>query len=288
MPASGNLAYNDNTYQGSFLVITKNNKIHLINSIGLEDYVLSVLCSESWPGWPLEVNKVLAIACRSYAIFMILEAQAQERIFHIKNTNAHQTYNGLGKNSHLKEAVDATQGIFLSHNKKPIIAMFDSCCGGVIPAKIKGKVDFVKAPYLARSYPCDFCKRCKLYKWSASYQRTELEETFKKAMPKLKRIKDVTVAKKDAAGLVHELSIKSGSGYHTIPGKKVYSLLKDGVKSFCYTINKKSETIVFEGRGYGHHMGLCQWGSREMVRDGQSYQEILQFYYPGTQFMRLV
>jgi stage II sporulation protein D len=194
----------------------------------------------------------------------------------------------LRKNDHLKSAVESTRGIFLAHNKKPIIAMFDACCGGVIPAKARGSANFKKAPYLARSYACDFCKRCKLYNWSATYERAYLEETFKKVAPKIKRVKDIAIAKKDAAGLVREVTIKSSNGYHAVPGKKVYSLLKDGIKSFCYTVTKKTEKVIFEGRGYGHHMGLCQWGSREMVRDGWVYKDILQFYYPGTVFMRVV
>ncbi len=59
------------------------------------------------------------------------------------------------------------------------------------------------------------------------------------------------------------------------------------IKSFCFNIKKKSGKIIFNGRGFGHHLGLCQWGAREMVRDGWDYKQILAFYYPSTNFMRL-
>ena len=46
--------------------------------------------------------------------------------------------------------------------------------------------------------------------------------------------------------------------------------------------------MTIEGKGHGHHMGLCQWGAREMVRLGWEYEDILEFYYPDTQLMKLV
>ena len=72
-----------------------------------------------------------------------------------------------------------------------------------------------------------------------------------------------------------------------ITGKKLYSLVP-AVKSFCFFSKKNQKQIMFKGRGYGHHVGLCQWGAREMVRDGWDYRRILQFYYPNTEFKQLV
>lgn len=286
IPKSGYTDFTGDVYQGTLYVLTKGTQTYLVNAVEMEDYLVAVVSAESWPGWPLEVNKVMAIACRSYVISMIQQAQSQERLYHIKNTNAHQTYKGFKKDSPHQVAVQQTRGMFLAHNNKPIIAMFDSCCGGVIPARIKG-VDFKSAPYLARTYACDHCKRCKLYRWQAKYSLNEFEATLKKGtIPRLKKLKDVAITKKDSAGLVREVSIK-GSTSHTVSGKKIYSLFKNKVKSFCFTVNKKAGTLVFEGRGYGHHLGLCQWGAKEMVADGWDYKSILQFYYPGTVMMKL-
>jgi len=59
------------------------------------------------------------------------------------------------------------------------------------------------------------------------------------------------------------------------------------MKSRCFTLQKNGTEFIATGRGYGHHMGLCQWGAREMVRGGWQHKEILEFYYPGTTFMCL-
>jgi len=282
----GHLAYGIKHYPGFFIVARDTKKAYLINVVDIEDYLLSVLSSEGWPGWPLEMNKVLAIACRSYVTSMVLEAQVQGRLYHVKSTNAHQTYRGVHNKGHLKEAIEQTRGIFLGHNEKPILAMFDACCGGVVPAKIAG-VNFSKAPYLKRNYACKHCKRCKLYEWEASYNTYQLEEYFKEEIPSLKKLRDVIVTKKDPAGLVQRVSLKTPSRHLPISGKKIYSLLKNQIKSFYYSVSKKAHSIVFKGRGYGHHLGLCQWGAREMVRDGWDHKSILSYYYPGTTFMRL-
>jgi stage II sporulation protein D len=92
---------------------------------------------------------------------------------------------------------------------------------------------------------------------------------------------------KDKAGLVTEVRLRGPKAQVTISGKKLYSMLKD-IKSFSFDVHKKSGKIVFTGRGFGHHLGLCQWGARQMVRDEWGYKSILRYYYPGTRFMQLI
>jgi len=59
------------------------------------------------------------------------------------------------------------------------------------------------------------------------------------------------------------------------------------IKSQVYTVKKEGDEIVFEGKGYGHHFGLCQWGARAMINSGTSYRDTLRFYYPGVTFMKI-
>ncbi len=215
-----------------------------------------------------------------------MRARKNGRLYDVKNTNEHQTYNGTHTSPIIKQAVDETQGIFLGFNNEPILAMFDSCCGGIVPAGI-ADVDFTKAPYLARDYACTHCKDCKIYAWEASYEQENFEHLIRREMQILDRLRDIKITKKDKAGLVSEVMLKGMKKWVKLPGKKLYSLLKD-VKSFCFNIRKKGNKIIVKGRGFGHHLGLCQWGAREMVRDGWDYKQILQFYYPSTRLMRLV
>jgi len=280
-PKEGYISFNGKSYKGVILVVRDKNKILLINCVDLEDYICSVLHTESWPGWPLEVNKVFAIVSRSYAMAMM--RQKRNSFYHVCDSNVHQTYSGGHTLQIFRDAADTTKGLFLTYGDKPILAMFDSCCGGLVPAHI-ADFDFSKAPYLARSYSCKHCKRCKIYQWQAEYDCADFEKILRNAVPRLSKLKNIRVSKKDKAGIVQEVVLDPGS--HKISGKKLYSLLKQ-VKSFCFSVKCNRNKISFMGRGFGHHIGLCQWGVREMVRDGWDYKRVLRFYYPDTKLARL-
>jgi stage II sporulation protein D (peptidoglycan lytic transglycosylase) len=284
-PIRGHLHFNGIAYEGLFSLVLKEEKLHLINQLDIENYIYSVLRWESWPGWPLEVNKAFAIACRSYLIAKVLQAKKQNRFYHIKNTNVHQTYNGVHTSSILQRAIDETRGLILAHNQQPIEAMFDSCCGGIIPAKLS-YVDFKKAPYLARTKQCTFCKSCKIYNWQISYTMKEFENLLHEVGHPVKDIQEVRITKKDDAGTVQQVMVKDAQAVHYFTGKEMYSILSK-IKSFCYAIEKKGKELYFKGRGYGHHIGICQWGARRMIDVGWNFKSILQFYYPGGRLMAL-
>jgi stage II sporulation protein D len=284
-PIGGHAELNGVAYDGDFCIIPHKNSFLCINSVELEDYITAVLKTESWPGWPLEVNKSFAIACRSYGAYKVLEAKKSGRPYHVKNSNAHQTYKGRHDVQLLKTAVEQTRGMVLGFDGKPILAMFDSCCGGIIPAHIDD-FDFVKVPYLARSYACTHCKESSLYSWQVSYDHAMLDKLLHHYKSEISWLHDIHIVKKDKAGLVAEVQLQGPKKHTTVSGKKLYSALKE-VKSFHFDVQKKAGKITFSGRGFGHHIGLCQWGARQMVRDGWDYKSILKFYYPGTHFMRL-
>jgi stage II sporulation protein D len=281
----GHVHFNGKTYQGLFLIVHTKEKTFLINCLDIEDYVFSVLKTESWPGWPLEVNKVFAIASRSYVLSIALKARKAKQCYDVKNSNIHQTYSGVHQCKVIKKAVEQTKGVFLAHNKQPITAMFDCCCGGIIPAHMDD-VNFVQAPYLARTYACTHCKSCSLYQWKCEFELAHLEEQIGRLHGRIKRLRNMTIAESDKAGLVKKVRIHNGTKKLELTGQQFYSLLKE-VKSFCFKTRRKGTKIIIDGKGYGHHLGLCQWGARQMVRDGHDYKNILLFYYPKTSFMSL-
>lgn len=285
----GALLFDKKRYQGAFQIIRSENRAYLVNRIEREAYLELVLQSESWPGWPLEVNMAFAIASRSYVVAMMERMHNMNVPFDVRDTNVHQRYNlyGVEPSTVVKEAVKRTSGVILTYNNEPIIAMFDACCGGVIPAHIEEGIDFQKAPYLAREHSCPYCKKCSAYNWKIAYDQSYIEfALLKKIGKKIFPIKEIKVTKKDKAGLVKEVQIKGKQGTVTLAGKQVYSLLGD-VKSYCFHVEKKASQFIFSGLGLGHHVGLCQWGARQMVREGLSFRQILSFYYPNTQLKRL-
>lgn len=304
VPREGHIGYKQNQYTGSFIAICEKESCYLINTVDLEDYLFSVIRWEGWPGWPVEVNRVFAVMCRTYVVYKVLQERKKIKAsdykpFDIKSTNIHQTYKGHHEFEHLREALDDTAGIVMTYEGKPIEAMYDACCGGVIPAQMSG-IDFKKAPYLKRNYGCPYCKSTKLYHWKVEYKLSDLEDLIAQGIENGVPIRDIRVTKKDKAGVVHEIQVKTNSATYALTGKKIYSLLKD-LKSFCFDIEKKGKKVTFTGRGFGHHLGVCQWGVRQMVREKEKerkrfkrkkvpkdeWRDVLKFYYPGISFMSI-
>jgi len=278
---------NGKKYAGSLLLVKQNKSYYLMSQLDIEEYIYAVLQSESWPGWPVEVNKAFAIASRSYLVAKICESVKRKRPYHIKDTNIHQTYNfsSLKECKTLRRAVEETRGIILAYDNKPVEAMFDSCCGGIIPAHISG-VNFETAPYLKRDYACTFCKSCKIYRWQNEYSSQEVEALLQSMGLHVGSLQDIRVIKKDRAGIAQEILVKGRNDQKVLTGKQCYSLFTK-IKSFSFNIKKRLDTIIFSGEGYGHHLGICQWGARKMVDLKKNFKEILNYFYPNTYCMRL-
>ncbi len=281
----GHISFEKNKYFGAFYIHINKQTLELINKLPLEAYITSVLRTEGWPGWPLETYKVLAIACRTYAIYQLQQARRKKQIYHLKPTNEHQTYYGTHSCQTIIDAVAETEGIFLAYKNKPIVAMFDSCCGGIIPAKMSKGINFKEAPYLARSYPCTYCKDLKIYSWQRDFSINTFIKRVQESFPALKNINTIET-KHDKADIVQKVIIKDHKKTFELDGKKLYSLFPE-IKSFSFSCTKKRNHIIIKGKGYGHHLGLCQWGANELVKEDWSYKRILHFYYPGTVLMRL-
>ena len=282
------IEFQSQQYLGSFLLFQDKKQLLIINVLDIDDYLLSVIKHEGWPGWPLEMNKVLAIICRTYLVWQVLQAKKINRPYHIENGIRHQTYKGHHKTAaELKAAVVLTKDMFVSFDDKPALTMYDACCGGIVPANIDD-VEYKKISYLARQYPCTFCKDFKVFNWHVHLSEQEIIKRLENDFTKVSKIVDITVQKKDRAGLVKKILIQVGSRKISITEKKMKSLFPE-LKSYCFDIAKHSgKHFTITGRGYGHHKGLCQWGACKLVKDEHwTFQQVLQFYYPGTKLMKL-
>lgn len=90
----------------------------------------------------------------------------------------------------------------------------------------------------------------------------------------------------DKAGLVTKLSCLTQENEHHIDGKIFYKSFKE-VKSYYFRTKLLKDSLLLMGKGIGHHLGLCQWGAREMVRQSWTTHKIISFYYPGTRIITI-
>lgn len=287
---------NERVYQGElFLKIDpKTNNLLLVNQLDFDAYIYSVLRFETVPSWPLEMHKAQAVASRSYAMFLVEQARkkgSKDCFYDIKNTNFHQIYNGAHGCTHLWEAVNQTKNIIMTYNNQPVFAMFDICCGSVVPGDLRYR-DRAK-PYLCREYACPYCQRStSYYRWNTQLGKHKLLSSLKNN-PKLSskfddfgNLLDIQIVDKDKAGVAHKVKLVGSNKKVVLTGKELKSCVS--LKSSAFSLKSVNDNIVISGKGYGHHTGLCQWGAKSLAEDGWSYKKILKFYYPNTKLARIV
>lgn len=287
IPRSGETNYDNYRYAGVFTISQREDRIYLVNKIDIEEYICAVLRWEIYPCWPPEALEAMAIACRSYLLYKVMKARGEwgdtsRKPYDIRATVAHQAYKGIHEFDCLRRAVEATRGEVMVFNGKPIEAMYEACCGGVIPAHIEG-VDFKRAPYLKRDYACTYCKSCRDFSWKETFTLASLSEALCSyddgAMPLI----DIHIARKDKAGIIREVKIKTKTGWYRLSGRRINSMF-GGVKSLCCTMKKNGNCIELKGKGWGHHLGLCQRGAAVMAQEGWDHHDILMFYYQKVKF----
>lgn len=297
VPVSGVTELGAHRYAGAMhIMLDDTGEVYLVNRLDIEDYVFSVLRWESVPDWPIEVNKAMAIACRTYVVNKVLIARNKNsgKAYHydIRATNADQTYRGLHSFNSLWRPVNETRGIVMAFRRTPtsrlevIEALYDACCGGSVPAKMVGVINFNHAPYLKRKHACPYCRNCKLYNWTNRFRIRDFESILRSSCPHLFKRKSahvtaVRVSKKDGSGVVHQLQIEIGATWYSLTGEQVYGIFK-GTKSRMFTVKFTGREVVFTGHGIGHGLGLCEWGACALAKQGKKYTDILAFYYTSA------
>lgn len=292
----GSIKINGTPYQGTIIlkIFPKTSKLLIINKLKLDDYISSVLISEIYPTWPHEMQKVQAVVSRTYALYHMKQnkKRKQKLAYDIKRSNFHQRYDGYHNYKHSNNAIEETKGIVITHNNNIALAMFDACCGGAVPAKMSS-LDFKKAPYLARTKACTYCKDYSLYNW----KRELLEKEFMQKLKEKKSISSkivgcgkllrITTTKKDKAGIVKQLKLVCSRKTIILSGNQLWDSMKNKILSLNFSIKKIGDKIIINGKGFGHQTGLCQRGARKLVSKGWDFKNIIRFYYPNTNFSKL-
>jgi len=268
---------NGRRYRGRLRVRAEDGKLHVVNVLDLEGYLQGVVPLEVFPSWPGPALQAQAIAARTYALVKMDERHNGS--FDVRCTTKDQAYGGVdAEDPRTNEAVEATAGAVLCYRGRPFTAFFHSCCGG---RTANGEQVFADPTPTLRGVPCGYCSEAKWYKWSAKLSLGELGRRL--GMPDLT---DLGFRRAGADGRVVRVTLhRSGGGP---PPEMTGTAFRERVggntlRSARFEVRRDGDRFVFEGRGYGHGVGLCQWGAKGMADAGKTCQEILEHYYPGSE-----
>lgn len=271
----GLIGVNGRLYRGQLLLTPNRNsvdKVNVLNLVDLEDYLLSVLPSEMPSAWHPEALKAQAIAARSYAMANLGKHAADG--YDVKATTEDQVYTGIAQETESGNlAVAQTQGIVLKQLGKVITAYFHSGGGGhtEAPESVWGG----SRSYL-QSVP-DFDDASPMFSWSQNASVGLLEETLRKNNVDVGDLLNIQILSRSDAMRVQKLMVSGSKAARIVSGEQFRRFLN--LPSTKFNIGFDAGSYVLKGRGYGHGLGLSQWGAKTLAENGYNAPQILKYYY---------
>lgn len=270
---------NGKGYRGVVEISPLENGLQVINELPLEEYLVGLINCEISSQWPMEAVKAQAVIARSYALY---QREARKKApYHLESTVIDQVYEGCDiEDSRAERGVKETAGEVLSFGGAVIQAFYHSNCGGHTEAS--ENVWSYSIPYL-QGVSCSYCQSVNPYHWELQVPLKKIEAQLKAAGYNISGLRDIRAGSRNRSGRLSEVVLVSARGRVTVPAVSLRKALGYSViKSTNFDVSIVDSDALFSGKGYGHGVGLCQWGAKQRAADGFSYREILAYYYPGT------
>jgi stage II sporulation protein D len=284
----GTIQVQGHPYRGEVLIQKKPAGLLVVNLIDLEQYLLGVIPAEMPAAWPMEALKAQAVISRTYALYR--KREQADKPYDLLASVLSQVYEGE-RNIHPRasDAVRQTAGQILTYEGAPARAFFHSTSAG--PTEdARDHWEFSQSevlPYLA-GVSCPLDQRSPYYHWDRTFRWTELEAALKRQGHSVAGVTGLVPTQWSRAGRVLFLSVQHASGEMSLKGDDLRKALGfRALPSTRFTLHKQEDGLLFRGMGYGHGVGLCQWGAMEMARRGDSFEQILRHYYPSTELQPL-
>lgn len=276
-PASGFIKINGVPYRGFVSIkICENNKFNVINVVDMESYLYSVVGREMSPSWNIEALKAQAVCARTYTV-KNLNKYAKYG-FNLCNTQASQVYSGVNAESPSTiQAVEETRGKIVRYEGEACEVFYFASSGG-----ITASVEHVWGTYYPhlRSVLDEYenPEEATKYRWEVVYTKEEIKNILANKGVKIGDINEVKVTGDVMSGRVVEVTFYGSEGEYAAKREKARTILN--LSSQLYKIVPMEDgSYKFEGKGWGHAVGMSQWGAKAMAEKGHSYMDILNFYF---------
>lgn len=275
-------------FRGTLEWARKNGELLTINWVRLDDYLKAVLPSEVPSSFHMEALKAQVVAARSYTMRRL--NRHRDSGYDLCDGDHCQVYRGVqAERPAANTAVEATGGQVLLNDSGQIVeAVYSSDCGGHTAANEIAGLGKSPVPYL-RGIP-DWDEQGKRYcalSPRAAWEYRIDEKMLSGLFPQAGAIREIKVIERTPAGHAVKIELTGSSGKLTIAGSEFRIKLGASlVRSLMFSVEKHAGGWRLHGRGAGHGVGLCQWGAQGRAISGQTYQQILQAYYPGSTLLK--
>jgi len=260
-------------------------------NIKLEEYLTGVVAAEMEPSWPENALAAQAILARTFT----MENIKAQRVKKLHGTDAStdidefQAYDPSRINDKVRQAVVSTRGQVITHRGDYVKGWFSACDGGISATAQEG-LAYTKepTPYI-KAGARDGCLAITVpdnQHWRAQIPMEQVRAAVQKISgtdPGI--INTVDIVERGPSG--RATRIQAGSA--TVGGPDLrLALGSDKVRSMLISsVQVQGNNLVLEGKGFGHGVGLCQWGANKLASEGKTPQEIIKFYYRDVDIQKL-
>ena len=336
-------------YRGRLQLLVRGGQVQVVNHLGIETYLTSVVGSEMPHKWPLPALQAQAVAARTYA----LRQRGKAGDFDVKATVSSQVYRGVeSETPSTIEAVESTRSLVLVHAGRLINAVFHSSSGGA--TEPSGEVWRNQLPYLVSV--ADHDQHSPVHRWNKRFDNDELRDLFRE----IGGVKRLQVLKTSSTGRVRTARVQGPHGSLVLTGRELrkrlglkstmvqFELINGSVGSSTASSTAPTQTVsqsvsraappliglwqdsasgpdttssrssrlasllpppppplpqlnpsafnrprldvregelVLEarGQGFGHGVGMSQWGAHGLALQGADFRQILLHYYRGAE-----
>jgi stage II sporulation protein D len=301
------IAFNGKHYRGELLFLPGDTDVVVVNRVRMDDYLRGVVPLEIGTRDPRDSAAVQAqaVTARSYA-YVHAGRSSGSRPYDVTASVADQLYGGADVETAVSNAaVNETRGLVLQYAGRVVNAPYHSACGGSTAA-----ADEIwrtpTEPYLQRvsdqipgtnRYYCDIAPR---FRWTRTLDGETLRAALVRYLGAYTQTPggfpgtpiDVQVDTRTPSGRVGTLKIATDRGNYVLRGNDIRYVLRtpggEILNSTSFTVestpgrDRSIAKLTLRGTGYGHGVGMCQWGAIGRARAGQDFRSILRTYYPGT------
>jgi stage II sporulation protein D len=301
--------WNGKRFRGELAITATDSGLLVVNELPMNEYLRGVVPLEIGNRTPAEFAAVQAqaIAARTYAYKHLTSSRA----FDMYATVQDQVYGGVdAEKPQADTAIITTVNLVVLYNGQPITTPYHSTCGGSTAGVSEVWYDRPDEPYLrpvsdripgTNNFYCDPSPR---FSWTQTYDAAGLRAVMEKYLAAYTKAPRTSLGKiiaireqgRTPSGRVAALAVKTETGSYTLRGNDIRFVLRDPkgaiLNSTYFTLTEEVaggevSSLNVNGRGYGHGIGMCQWGAIGRARAGQNFRTILETYYPGTTIGRI-
>lgn len=251
-----------------------------VRKMPLETYIEGVVAAEMDPNWPIEALKAQSIVARTFTLEKIQRGGVPARGTDAStDPREFQAYDATKVNDRVREAVRSTRGQVITYGGRPIQAWFHASSGGKTATPEEGlgqqmgTLPYVSVvPDMPASSP---------QTWTQRFSASEVARAARTAGVQVgDSVSSIRIGKKGPSGraetlIINGKTVSAPALRLALGGERMKSTLLDDVRL-------EGDAVYMRGRGYGHGVGMSQWGAWVMALRGKKAQDIIKYYYRGV------